>query len=247
MTKKVKIVAYFVLFSLFLSVCAISVSGVGASFIDNIVSKSIKPVNTEEKPKKVIIDAGHGGKDGGAVGIDGTLEKELNLQVSILLKDIFETFGYEVIMTRTDDRMLGDGATGHKKLADLKARLDVANKNPDAVFISIHMNKFPDDDCKGMQVYYSRNNTKSAQIAEIVCQTNRSYLQKDNHREIKPATSAIYILDRIQIPAVLIECGFLSNQRDLNNLTNKEYQKQLAAVIFASILNYFAGENQNIK
>jgi len=243
MTKTLKVVSYFVLFSIFVKVCVASVSGVGADFIDNIVSKSVRPVNIQPSMKKIIIDAGHGGKDGGATGVNGVLEKDLNLQVSLLLKDIFESFGYEVIMTRTDDRMLGDGPKGQKKLADLKARLDVASKHPDALFISIHMNKFPEESCKGLQVYYSRNDTRSAQIAEILCQTNRTYLQKDNHREIKPATSAIYILDRIQIPAILIECGFLSNHGDAKNLSDKEYQKKLAFVIFASVANYLAGEN----
>ena len=184
----------------------------------------------------IVLDAGHGGMDGGALASDGTMEKDLNLALTLQVGQILKYSGFQVILTRSDDVMLGDANGGKKKQADLAERLRIAESGEDNVFVSIHMNKFPDARCKGLQVYYSPNDPASERLAEKVQQAAAA-IQAGNKRKIKPATSAIYILHRAKVPAVLIECGFLSNAEELSNLKNQEYQKELATVIAAAIMD----------
>ena len=183
----------------------------------------------------IVIDAGHGGMDSGAVGVDGTEEKDLNLAVARILADDFRLAGYTVIETRTDDRMLGDGEKGQRKRADLEARLQLADEAAERVFVSIHMNTYPTASCRGLQVWYSGNNAASKGYAEAVQTGIRAALQPDNTREIKQATSAIYILKNAQNPAILIECGFLTNPDECRKLCDEAYQKELALTIFSAL------------
>lgn len=193
----------------------------------------------------VIIDAGHGGMDGGAVGIDGTYEKDLNLKISFILYDMLKANGVPAVMTRTEDRMLyteEQDKRGQRKMYDLKNRLLVATQNPGAFFVSIHMNKFPQSQYHGLQIYYSPNNAKSLSLAERVRAYNKTYNQPDNNREVKKATSSIYILHHIKNPAILVECGFLSNPEECALLGREDYQKKLAAVIFSAVMSHLAEE-----
>ncbi len=184
----------------------------------------------------IILDAGHGGEDSGAVGIDGTLEKDLNLAITEKLCDLLRFEGWQVILTRTDDRLLYDPAKpGSHKGQDLRTRLDYAGRYPDAVFVSIHMNKFPAESCRGLQVYYSPNHPTSGRLAEQIQSATRTYLDPANHRKCKSATPSIFILSRIQIPAVLVECGFLSNREETVLLCDHTYQQKLAAILSASL------------
>lgn len=195
----------------------------------------------------VIIDPGHGGEDGGASGADGTLEKELNLIISQNIHDILELFGVPAEMTRTGDHLLYDyyndlnDYTGKMKTYDLRNRLKIAENSGAKLFIGIHMNKFPEPKYKGLQVYYSPNNSASESIAKMMQSYSKSYLQPENTRESKKATSAIYILKRITIPAVLVECGFLSNEEECARLNTPEYQLSTAAAICAAGLEYLSG------
>lgn len=186
----------------------------------------------------IIIDAGHGGRDGGASSDDGTLEKDLNLAVSKKLQSFFENAGYTVVMTRTEDVALGDGSSSHKKLSDLQARTDIAKKYENAIFISIHMNKFPVAKYSGLTVYYSKNTEASRSLASSVKDTVHNYLQKSNEREVKAAGSEIYVLDNAPCTAVLIECGFLSNPEECALLKTDSYQQKTAACIYAATVNY---------
>ena len=183
----------------------------------------------------IVIDAGHGGMDSGALGVGKTEEKELNLSVARILADDFRLAGYTVIETRTDDRLLGDGEKGRRKRADLEARLQLADETPDRVFVSIHMNTYPTADCRGLQVWYSGNNAASKGYAEAVQTGVRAALQPDNKREVKEATSAIFILKHAQNPAILIECGFLTNPAEYQKLCDETYQKELALTIFSAL------------
>lgn len=192
---------------------------------------------------RVIIDAGHGGMDGGAVGADGTLEKDLNLLLSELVYDILSANGIPSVMTRTEDVLLYDlfgdfPEGGKKKMYDLKNRVRFAENYEGAVFVSIHMNSFPDKTLTGLQVYYSPNDKGSEILANSVQRTVGEYLQKDNKREIKPATDSIYILDRIKIPAILIECGFISTETERELLKTHEYRQKLALLIASAVTNY---------
>ncbi len=188
----------------------------------------------------IILDAGHGGEDSGAVGVDGVLEKDLNLSLTLRLRDLLIFEGWQVILTRSDDRLLYDSesALSHK-VQDLKTRLDYGSRYPNAVFVSIHMNKFPAESCKGLQVYYSPNHPSSASLAERIQSDVKLYLSPDNHRLSKRATTSIFILNRIQIPAVLVECGFISNRDEALLLSDVGYQKKLIAVLATSLYNEF--------
>lgn len=183
----------------------------------------------------IVIDAGHGGMDSGALGVGKIEEKDLNLAVARILADDFRLAGYTVIETRTDDRLLGDGEKGRRKRADLEARLKLADGGPDRVFVSIHMNTYPTATCHGLQVWYSGNNTASKGYAEAVQTGVKTALQPDNKREVKQATSAIYILKNAQNPAILIECGFLTNPEECAKLCEETYQKELALTIFSAL------------
>lgn len=189
----------------------------------------------------IVIDAGHGGEDGGTVSKNGTKEKDLNLSIAFLIYDMLRSDGYNAILTRSEDIMLYDRNVdykGRKKMLDLAERVKIAKENDNCVFISIHMNSYPDQKYSGLQVYYSKNDPESQILADTVQDMTRRYLQKENTRKTKAAGSNIYVLDRINSPAVLIECGFLSNYGECAKLCDPTYQRQLAFVIFASIVKY---------
>ncbi len=191
----------------------------------------------------VILDAGHGGEDGGAISADGVAEKTLNLSITLRLGDMLSASGVSVIYTRTEDDGLYAGAEkGHRKMTDLRNRLAVWQANPNAMLVSIHMNTFPAEKYHGTQVFYSRHNADSEVLANAMQTAVKTYLQPDNTRQIKPATSSIYLLDHCNGIAVLAECGFLSNIDEASRLSNAAYQEQLAAVLCASILNFLAGQ-----
>ena len=186
---------------------------------------------------KVIIDAGHGGMDSGA-SCEGVYEKELNLSLALMLGEMLKSSGYEVIQTRTEDIMLGNGTKGSAKMQDLKERVGLANSTDNAIFVSIHMNKFSQEKYSGLQVFYSANNKSSALLAEKIQNNIKEIIQNNNNREIKQAGSNIFLLDNIETPAVLVECGFLSNPEERTKLSTDEYRKELASVIYASVVEF---------
>ncbi|MBP3919027.1 MAG: N-acetylmuramoyl-L-alanine amidase [Clostridia bacterium] len=190
----------------------------------------------------VVLDAGHGGEDGGAVSADGVAEKTLNLSIVLMLGDMLEAAGVPVVYTRTDDNGLYDGAVpGHRKMADLKNRLAVWSQYPGALFVSVHMNTFSSAKYRGMQVFYSKNKEESKALAEIIRETNQTCLQPENTRACKAADSSIFLLDRCEGTAVLAECGFLSNPEEAALLSDAAYREKVAGVLCASILNYLYG------
>ena len=189
----------------------------------------------------VIIDAGHGGEDGGATSAAGLVEKDVNLEISQMLCDMLRTNGINVIMTREDDRLLYDRNTnyqGRKKKLDLAARLAIADSTTDAIFVSIHMNSFSQEKYSGLQVYFSENSPLSQNLAENIQELVKNNLQPNNTRTIKPSGGNIFLLDKIQHPAVLVECGFLSNSEECELLCTPEYRKRLSMVIFCSVASY---------
>lgn len=187
-----------------------------------------------DEARIIVIDAGHGGMDGGASGADGTLEKHINLEIAKILSDLLTASGYETVMTRETDVMLStEDGKGSAKMQDLKQRLNIASAHPDALTVSIHCNKFSMDSCKGMQVYYSDSETAKKVADEI--QNASVILQPYNKRATKKADSSIYLLYRAVSPSVLVECGFLSNPEELQALKTEDYQKKTAMIIFKGI------------
>ena len=189
----------------------------------------------------IIVDAGHGGRDGGAsADDDGTLEKHLNLAVAKKLAALLETANVRVVMTREDDIELADPSSSHKKLDDFKARIAIAEQYENALFVSIHMNKFPIAKYSGLQVYYSVDNPGSRVLAGQIQSDSAAYLRVKNERKIKPAGDSIYILSHLEMPAVLVECGFLSNYEEKERLKTEDYQRELAMSLYTSILTYLS-------
>lgn len=187
----------------------------------------------------VVLDAGHGGEDGGAVSASGIYEKDLNLAVATLLRELLESNGIRVVMTRETDVLLYDRNVdyhGRKKALDLAARKKIAEETPNSIFVSIHMNAYPESQYHGLQVWYSPNHPQSRAIAEAIQDTVAEALQPENTRRPKSATSSIYLLHHLNTPAVLVECGFLSNSEEATRLGDPEYQKQIALLIFLAIM-----------
>lgn len=171
---------------------------------------------------------------------DGTVEKDINLSICLELEKKLTKGGYEVIMTRTDDSSTeSEDRVGSRKKSDLKNRLQLMTDYPDAVFVSIHLNKFTTSAASGSQVFYSGESERSKQLADLIQAKIKKDLQPENKRVNKKATSSTYLLYNATIPAVLVECGFLSNANDLQKLKDTEYQKEMASCIFSGIKEYF--------
>ncbi len=186
----------------------------------------------------VVVDAGHGGADGGAVAPDGTQEKDLNLSIALSLRDFLTVMGYSVEMTRTEDVMIateGDSLR-ERKVSDMRNRLAQIEQADFAV--SIHQNKFTQSQYDGTQVFYSANTESSRVLAESIRASVVSFLQPDNTRELKRGTTDVFLLHHATRPMVLVECGFLSNPAELARLKDAAYQRQLAFAVAAGILRY---------
>ncbi|MBQ7383423.1 MAG: N-acetylmuramoyl-L-alanine amidase [Clostridia bacterium] len=213
---------------------------------DGSPEKSVLEPDAERRYPTVIIDAGHGGEDGGAIGKNGIYEKELNLAIAQDLAAMLRSSGIDVVMTRETDILLYDRNTdyrGRKKMLDLAARVKIAESYENCIFVSIHMNSFPQEKYSGLQVYYSANTPEARSLAESIQSSVQKHLQKDNNRKIKQASSNIFLLDRIKHPAVLVECGFLSNSEECALLSSEEYRQKLTLSIFCGITEYISEDN----
>ena len=197
-------------------------------------------VETVANEKLIILDAGHGGEDPGASSADGVFEKDLNLEITMMLGQMLIEKGYTVIYTRTEDKLLygpDENIKGIRKITDLKNRCKVAKEYPEALFISVHMNSFGSSRYSGLQVYYSTSNEGSEQLANFIQSSVKRELQPENTRKIKPGKD-IYVLENTDNVAVLIECGFLTNSKEAKKLSEKEYQKMLCFSIICGIIDY---------
>ena len=215
-------------------------------FFNHKSKQDIPQKETESQPPPivyptVIIDAGHGGEDGGAIGKNGAYEKDINLEIAKKLKSRLDSFGIPCVLTRSTDILLYDRNTdyeGKKKKLDLLARKEFAEKYGDAIFISIHQNSYPKEQYSGFQVYYSPNNDNSVLIANLLEKSVSKALPEARCRPSKIGTSNIYLLDKLQCPAILVECGFISNQTECIRLCNEEYQNRLCEAIVAGIIDF---------
>lgn len=196
-------------------------------------------------PPTVILDAGHGGPDGGANGVNGVHEKDLNLAMVLLLAELFRGEGVEVILTRADDALPiteEQDRSGHRKRWDVTNRIGFTKLYPDALFVSIHMNLFPVEKYSGLQVWYAKT-PGSAELAEAVRRRVTAELQPDNKRQCKKADRSIRLLDEAGCAAILVECGFLSNRAECEKLCSSDYQRELSFSIFCAIMEYVNQRN----
>ena len=205
------------------------------------VPKTVQTVSDNYNKLTIIIDAGHGGFDGGAVASDGTVEKDINLIIATKLKKMLVLSGYDVIMTRESDLSTDTSESdviSDKKKSDMKNRLKLINSNENAIFVSIHLNKFTTSSAKGAQVFYSPNHLDSKTLGTTLQATIKEKLQTENERCAKQATKDTYLLYNATIPAVIVECGFLSNAAELRLLKTEEHQGRLAFTIFCGITEF---------
>lgn len=190
--------------------------------------------------RSIIIDPGHGGDDPGKVGVGGELEKDINLNIALKLKELLEKEGYEVVLTREMDKHLS-GSEKIRKVADLNRRCEIINntyrKNPDAVMISIHQNSFTNKSVHGAQCFYYTKSEKSKCLAEMIQQKANQKVNTHKEKRIK-SNDNYYMLINSKCPGVIIECGFLSNPEEAARLETEEYQYELANMIKDGINNF---------
>ena len=238
MLKKNLFCRRFLAFLLFLSVLFAILFGI-AEQTRTKYELDVLNKDASARSKTIILDAGHGGEDGGASSADGLLEKDLNLALALTMRDILLANGINVVLTRETDTLLYDrnvDYNGRKKMLDMAARLKIAQDSPDSVFVSLHMNTYPHPSCQGVQVWYSENNDTSLELAKTIHETTQELLQHENDRPIKQSGSSIYLLHHLECPAVLVECGFLSSPEEAALLGNESYRQQLALTLCMGIL-----------
>ena len=189
----------------------------------------------------VVIDAGHGGFDGGTVAADGTPEKEINLAIAKRLQSLLQCSGIHTVMTRETDDSIHDPActtVRKQKISDIHNRLQIMEDTPDSVFVSIHQNHFSQSKYHGTQVFYSGNDSRSRVLAEEIQSAVVAATQPENQRQVKQSGTEIYLLYHANRPAVMVECGFLSNPQESALLKTPQYQTKIALSILQGILNY---------
>lgn len=188
----------------------------------------------------IVIDAGHGGIDGGAISCTGIPESQLNLEIAFRLNDLMRFLGYQTKMLRNRDTSLHTGGTtiGAQKISDLKHRVQMVNEAIPALLISIHQNTFSDPKYSGAQVFHNKT-TESHELAGMIQAAFTQTINIGSTRKSK-VSQGVYLMQHVQCPAVLIECGFLTNPQEEAALRSEAYQKKLSCVIAASISQYHA-------
>ncbi len=190
--------------------------------------------------KVIIVDPGHGGIDGGAVGVNGTLEKDINLKIAYKLKNIAENNGVEVVLTRDQDVSLhttSSDRVSSQKRSDLQFRKKFMTENPNYIFVSIHQNKFAQSKYRGAQVFYA-DNQLSQNLGNAIQESLITTLNDGNTRVAKKVSNDIFLLKGVNSAAVIVECGFLSNKEEEQLLNNEDYQQKIAEAIFKGVTNF---------
>lgn len=230
-----------------ISVCCLSVIlCIGWIVLFRVFFESKNAMSGRYSTYTVVVDAGHGGMDGGATGTTyGTLEKEINLAVAEKTYLLLNLFGVPCVMTRTDDISLNynpEKTTAKNKSADLFARLEITNSQPSPLFLSIHMNKFEQSQYKGAQTFFSPNHEASQSLAEAIQGKMIETLDSSNTRVAKKSDGSIFLLKNLKCPAVIVECGFLSNPYEEKKLNDEEYRKKISYAIVYGYLSFLLSD-----
>ncbi|MCI8584895.1 MAG: N-acetylmuramoyl-L-alanine amidase [Lachnospiraceae bacterium] len=199
----------------------------------------------EAGPKKwtVVLDAGHGGGDPGKIGVDDSLEKDLNLIIAKKVQKLLEQQDVEVVMTRETDAGLYEEQTSNKKVQDMKNRCVLINETQPDCVVSIHQNSYHEEYVTGAQVFYYGTSEEGERLARTLQEKLIAYVDPENHREAK-ANESYYLLKKTEVPIVIVECGFLSNWEEAKKLQEDSYQNQIAWAVSMGILSYLGEENQ---
>ncbi len=196
--------------------------------------------DSEQQGYLIVIDPGHGGVDPGMLGVNNTVEKEINLAVSYMLKEELEAKGMNVVLTRTTDDGLYEEGDSNKKIADMKKRCSIISENKADIVVSIHQNSFSDSAVCGAQVFYYKHSEKGKQLAQCIQDSLKNNLDETNNRKIK-ANDSYYMLIHTPCPTVIVECGFITNYDEAKLLVSEEYQKKVSKAIAEGVMK-FLGE-----
>lgn len=199
--------------------------------------EQVKGAASRTDSQLVILDAGHGGNDPGKISVDGTQEKDLNLEIAKKLKELLEQQDIEVIMTRQEDRGLYDENASNKKAQDMKRRCELINQEQPACVVSIHQNSYHEEAIHGAQVFYYGTSRESQSLAELIQEELIRFVDPENHRQAK-ANDTYYLLKKTQAPVVIVECGFLSNWEENGKLKDETYQDKLVWAIHMGVMRY---------
>jgi len=210
---------------------------VSSMFTSKGYKDALAALQTDDVKQTVVIDAGHGGEDPGAVA-NGVIEKEVNLKIAYKLRDMLVLNGYNVVLTReTDNLLYTNPIVVSKKNDDLVNRAKYTQA-PDVIFVSIHCNKFGIERYNGLQTFYSDNNDGGYVLAEYIQSSVKSLIDATNYRQVKCGDDTIYILNHSICPTVLVECGFISNKTEAQMLISDDYQSKLALAVYLGISSY---------
>ena len=203
------------------------------------LSREAAAVSVEMNQKQVIVvDCGHGGMDPGMIGIDGLKEKDVNLAIGLKVKSALEKKDFQVVMTRETDVGLYDEDSNNKKVQDMQKRIFLIQEVKPVLAVSIHQNSFQNSSVKGAQVFYYKYSADGKKLAECIQDTFKKYADGNNKRQAK-SDSTYYMLIHTKIPAVIAECGFLSNPEEAQLLISDEYQEKVALSLYNGIIDYF--------
>ena len=208
-----------------------------------VSSVSSGEVETQEKLPCVVIDAGHGGADPGKVSVDGSLEKDINLQIALKLQNFLQMQDVDVVLTREADAGLYDENASNKKVQDMKNRVSIIEERQPALTVSIHQNSYHEEYVHGAQAFYYESSEKSKELAERIQHVMMLELDRDNARQAK-ANDSYYLLKKTSTPIVIVECGFLSNYEEAQKLSSELYQEKVAWAIHMAIMQYLNSISQ---
>ena len=212
----------------------------GFAFISD-KKETVPTVSLPVSGKTIVIDAGHGKPDEGAESSNGTTEAETNLKIALKLQNLLEQSGSSVILTRSDENAIYDveaKTLKQKKISDIHNRVKIGNESSADIFVSIHLNKIPQQQYDGWQTFYNAKSAEGKKLAELIQNNLNDAIQKENNRVAKTIDN-IYIIKNVEIPTTIVECGFLSNPEEEKLLLNDEYQNRLAWGIYNGIIDYF--------
>lgn len=209
---------------------------------NNFKNKNVIPtMATPATSKTIVIDAGHGGEDGGAVSSNGVSEADINLKIALKLQGLLEQSGSNVILTRSDENAIYDidkKTLRAKKNSDIRNRVKIGNNSSADIFVSIHLNKIPQKQYYGWQTFFKNGNEDGKKLATCIQNNLNEAIQKENKR-VPLKISNVYIIKHVEIPISIVECGFLSNPEEEKQLQNDDYQSKLAWGIYNGIMDYF--------
>lgn len=206
---------------------------VGREAAANVMGKNV----AEEKKLCVVVDAGHGGMDPGKVGVNGALEKDINLQIAEALKKYLEAEDIEVVMTRESDDGLYDANASNKKVQDMKRRIELIDEVKPVITVSIHQNSYPEENVHGAQVFFYSGSAQGQKLAKIIQAQLVDKVDPENRRQVK-ANDSYYLLKKTGVTIVIVECGFLSNSAEAQKLCDEDYQERVAWAIHMGIMQY---------